>query len=589
MRRNSSVGTRLFGVFVAGCLSPAAVGGGDCNGNGIPDNIDIVFGESQDCNGNFIPDECDIADGTSVDKNGNGVPDECDVDCNNNGISDDIEIADGVAEDCNLNGIPDECDIGDGKSADANGNGVPDECDPDCNHNLVPDDVDIAGGFSDDQDGNGIPDECDAAPRYSIVDLGAIADLASWGQGVNNDGEVVGYSQFCCLDQPGMGTLQVSHGFLWSDGSLTDLGALEIGSPPCSQVGCESRALAVNDAGLVIGWTSGEGGRAPVVWLPEPMGAMPAGLNLLPLLDGFTSAVGLVGHMAINEIGQIVSEVSSGTITRAVRWDFDGNEYVVTDLGTLRADGGGSAFAAGINDSGQVVGLAEADGGDFEAFIRLPEPAFGRPAGMTSIATGVGLFAPEPVDIDENGRVLGRIGGQPWLWLPEAALGFPAGFSEIPIPAFSVWPSALNSAGQILGTAFVVDLEGNLLNRAVLWHEGTWFLLNDLIPEGPWNLRNFTLLGSISETGFITGDGLNSALADANGFNPVTHGYLLVPLIPGDVNGDGTVNILDLIDLLLCFGLPATPGCESEDLNGDGMVNVLDLIDLLLAFGTARP
>ncbi len=63
--------------------------------------------------------------------------------------------------------------------------------------------------------------------------------------------------------------------------------------------------------------------------------------------------------------------------------------------------------------------------------------------------------------------------------------------------------------------------------------------------------------------------------------------YEFDPACPTDVNGDGVTNVLDLIDLLLCFGQPATPGCESEDLNGDGMVNVLDLIDLLLAFGTA--
>ncbi len=54
---------------------------------------------------------------------------------------------------------------------------------------------------------------------------------------------------------------------------------------------------------------------------------------------------------------------------------------------------------------------------------------------------------------------------------------------------------------------------------------------------------------------------------------------------PPDITGDGVVNVLDLIDLLLCFGQPATPGCEAEDLNGDGMVNVLDLIDVLLEFG----
>ena len=59
--------------------------------------------------------------------------------------------------------------------------------------------------------------------------------------------------------------------------------------------------------------------------------------------------------------------------------------------------------------------------------------------------------------------------------------------------------------------------------------------------------------------------------------------------ILGDANGDCTVNVLDLIDLLLCFGQPAVPGCESVDINSDGAVNVLDLIDLLLNFGTSCP
>ncbi len=59
---------------------------------------------------------------------------------------------------------------------------------------------------------------------------------------------------------------------------------------------------------------------------------------------------------------------------------------------------------------------------------------------------------------------------------------------------------------------------------------------------------------------------------------------------PTDVNGDGVINVLDLIDLLLCFGLPADSPCDAgQDVNGDGTVNVLDLIDLLLVFGTACP
>jgi len=58
---------------------------------------------------------------------------------------------------------------------------------------------------------------------------------------------------------------------------------------------------------------------------------------------------------------------------------------------------------------------------------------------------------------------------------------------------------------------------------------------------------------------------------------------------PWDVNGDGVIDVLDLIDLLLCFGLPADPPCDSADINGDGTVNVLDLIDLLLHFGETCP
>ncbi|MEW6251011.1 MAG: S8 family serine peptidase [Planctomycetota bacterium] len=49
----------------------------DCNGNGVPDIVDLARGTSLDCNHNSVPDECDIAGGVSTDCNGNGVPDEC--------------------------------------------------------------------------------------------------------------------------------------------------------------------------------------------------------------------------------------------------------------------------------------------------------------------------------------------------------------------------------------------------------------------------------------------------------------------------------------------------------------------------------
>ena len=59
---------------------------------------------------------------------------------------------------------------------------------------------------------------------------------------------------------------------------------------------------------------------------------------------------------------------------------------------------------------------------------------------------------------------------------------------------------------------------------------------------------------------------------------------------PNDVNGDLVINVLDLIELLLCFGAPDLPPCDTgQDINQDGVINVLDLIDLLLRFGADCP
>jgi hypothetical protein len=51
------------------------------------------------------------------------------------------------------------------------------------------------------------------------------------------------------------------------------------------------------------------------------------------------------------------------------------------------------------------------------------------------------------------------------------------------------------------------------------------------------------------------------------------------PADPADVNGDGAVDVLDLIAVVLAWG--PCPGC-AEDVNGDGFVDVLDLIEVVL-------
>ncbi len=54
--------------------------------------------------------------------------------------------------------------------------------------------------------------------------------------------------------------------------------------------------------------------------------------------------------------------------------------------------------------------------------------------------------------------------------------------------------------------------------------------------------------------------------------------------VPEDVNGDGTVNILDLVAVAAAFG---QTGEHDADVNGDGAVNILDLVAVSAAFGEA--
>ncbi len=63
-----------------------------------------------------------------------------------------------------------------------------------------------------------------------------------------------------------------------------------------------------------------------------------------------------------------------------------------------------------------------------------------------------------------------------------------------------------------------------------------------------------------------------------------------VDLCPWDIDDSGSVDVQDLVEVLLCFGDPATPPCDTgQDLTQDGVVNVNDLVAVLLAFGDACP
>ncbi|MHC4065277.1 MAG: dockerin type I domain-containing protein [Planctomycetota bacterium] len=100
--------------------------------------------------------------------------------------------------------------------------------------------------------------------------------------------------------------------------------------------------------------------------------------------------------------------------------------------------------------------------------------------------------------------------------------------------------------------------------------------------------------GQLPASGQIRQAGLDIGTVDLEG---IQHGRVLwlghfahqsisqfvVPLAcPWDLNGDGVVNVLDLIELVMSFG--PCEGCPA-DFDDDGFVNVVDLIALIMNFG----
>ncbi len=144
--------------------------------------VDWVVGcHDRDCNGNGVPDQIDISEGYSLDVNADDIPDDC-QDCNSNGTLDADDILAGAPDvdgngipdecqpDCNANSIPDQYETWSSPTLDRDGNSVPDACDPDCNANGIVDFVEVKANMALDRNRNLKPDECDDCNANSIPD-----------------------------------------------------------------------------------------------------------------------------------------------------------------------------------------------------------------------------------------------------------------------------------------------------------------------------------------------------------------------------------------------------------------------------------
>jgi hypothetical protein len=99
--------------------------------------------------------------------------------------------------------------------------------------------------------------------------------------------------------------------------------------------------------------------------------------------------------------------------------------------------------------------------------------------------------------------------------------------------------------------------------------------------DAPQTNFGWILIGD--ESGPTSGKRFDSRQNPVEGVRPRLTFQFVLPC-PGDVNGDGMVELADLARVLSMFGTQCGPACP-EDLDGDGDVDLADLAALLGRFG----
>ena len=207
-----------------------------------------------------------------------------------------------------------------------------------------------------------------SVPRYQPIDIGSLGGV--WGVfawGINDAGQVVGEST--------LGDGQRSHPFLYSSGTMTDLGTLG---------GLLADARAINESGQVAGTSTIERNDPYRAFLYSG-----GGMKDLGSLGGSYSRT-----YDLNESGQVTGWAATAA----------GNEHpflysngTMTDLGTL---GGRYGWGLGINDLGEVVGFALVAGDSAVA------PFLYRNGSMRNLGS-LGGSGGQAEDINNAGHIVG--------------------------------------------------------------------------------------------------------------------------------------------------------------------------------------
>lgn len=280
-------------------------------------------------------------------------------------------------------------------------------------------------------------------PRgWSLIDLGTLGGAGSYAAAVSNSGLVVG-----CADVD----FTSAHAFVYRDGVMHDLG-----TATDSATG-HSCALAVNDHGVVAGRS--------------------ASGDLVTWKGSTVTRLGIQGNVGgINNAGVVVGSYTQGAATRAFKYSngsvislpgesasainsggtivgtAGGHAVVyldgaIRDLGTLGGNGSG---ARGINDHGDVVGLATDANGQALSFqyeramMALPAPGY-----STAVA------------INDRGQVVGSVEGRYGYLIDNGTFVRLDALNEVAARGWRhLEPTGINDRGWIVGTG--TNADGNL-------------------------------------------------------------------------------------------------------------------------------
>lgn len=232
---------------------------------------------------------------------------------------------------------------------------------------------------------------------WNLVDLGTLGGPGSYATAVTNAGLVVG-----CSDAAGAGT----HAFVYQSGVMRDLGT---GTASTSGNSC---AYAVNDSGTIAG-------RAASGELVEWTGAGVVHLGVQGSVGG------------INAGGTVVGSYNDGASTRA----FSYRDGVLKDLGNLGTNASTASSANAINARGQIVGNSNNHAFVYENGVMRDLGTLG---GASSIAKG----------INDAGEIVGMAGDAHGAPTPFA---YSTSMQALPAPTYSA-AIAVNIKGQVIGS-----------------------------------------------------------------------------------------------------------------------------------------